>query len=160
MTEISLTTYGAENFPSTSKGCGDGLETLLDSFWPEQLDFLNTPLETEPTSPGSTKSATSLDFLFPTAYEAGAFLSERTISPTKDPELEEAIAHLWPPSLKVKLTNTTQTVGEGELIQDLVDGERCSESTDGLEVQLASADTAWTAAVELPSKLTLTPTQA
>ena len=157
--------------------CGSGfsprsLDTLIDTFWVDCPNLLEPPItELNPNSPGSTKSTGSLDSFLPRSSDtlSGSTpplspwtkdLAERLVSSScerKDADLHSTINNLWqndasshqsPILLHHNPSKKTPLVG-ADLLQGFEESEGTTPS-NGLEEQLASADNAWTAALELP----------
>ncbi|VDD75690.1 unnamed protein product [Mesocestoides corti] len=142
--------------------------SLIDTFWTDTLDFLDPAVvsneEPEPNSPGSTKSAASLDSLLQTTSTDTSSSSppdlpwkdevdeeslqpspERVASLSRDPDLQIAENGAWSQKLKSKSQGNIAV----DLLHEFNETER-NILSNGLEEQLASVDNAWTATVELP----------
>uniref|UniRef100_A0A5K3FD25 ETS domain-containing protein n=2 Tax=Mesocestoides corti TaxID=53468 RepID=A0A5K3FD25_MESCO len=165
MTEIGF------SHPESSLGskCSDCMGSLIDTFWTDTLDFLDPAVvsneEPEPNSPGSTKSAASLDSLLQTTSTDTSSSSppdlpwkdevdeeslqpspERVASLSRDPDLQIAENGAWSQKLKSKSQGNIAV----DLLHEFNETER-NILSNGLEEQLASVDNAWTATVELPA---------
>ncbi|VDM18686.1 unnamed protein product [Hydatigera taeniaeformis] len=165
--------------------CGSGfapgpMDSLMDSFWIDSSKILEPPLcELKPTSPGSTKSTSSLDSLLQGASNTASGstpplspwpkdIEERLLpaSPErKGSNFGDPVNSLWqsdvtcechlsssalpsPPTLPDQ-NQTKKTVLLGTDLLQGFDANEATSTSDGLEEQLASADNAWTAALEL-----------
>ncbi|KAL5970560.1 DNA-binding protein D-ETS-4 [Taenia solium] len=175
MTEIGFSLYG-NGFVSGP------MDSLIDSFWPDSSSFLEPPLcELKPTSPGSTKSTSSLDSLLQgtsnTPSGSTSSLSpwrndmEKRLLPAsserKGSNFGDPVNSLWqsdvtcechltspplpPPSVLPDQHQTKKTALLGTDLLQGFDETEATSTSDGLEEQLASADNAWTAALELPA---------
>nr|CDS32479.1 small GTP binding protein Rab4 [Hymenolepis microstoma] len=169
MTEIGFSVCGG----SGGGFSPSGMESLLDSFWLDTPNFLEPPQlnfsDLKPISPGSTKSTSSLDSIFngvnntpPSSPWANEMvkddLLQNTTSPLeKDVDLGNSINEFWEENIGSECrSSTTQsqikksTIIESDLLQEF--GDSGDNSTvNMLEEQLASADNAWTVALELPN---------
>ncbi|CDS42245.1 ETS transcription factor Elf 5 [Echinococcus multilocularis] len=158
------------------------MDSLIDPFWTELSSFLEPPFcELKLTSPGSTKSASSLDSLLQGASNTPSDStpplspwkndSERRLLPAaserKGNVFDDPVNSLWQSDVTCECPLTSaklallpilpdqyQTKKTALLGTDSLQGFDETEATstsDGLEEQLASADNAWTAALELPA---------
>ncbi|VDO06149.1 unnamed protein product [Rodentolepis nana] len=169
MTEIGFSVCGGSGggFSPT------GMESLLDSFWLDAPNFLEPPQlnfsDLKPISPGSTKSTSSLDSIFngvnntpPSSPWTNEMvkddLLQNTTSPLeKDIDLGNSINEFWEenigsgcPSPATQSQIKKSAIIETDLLQEF--GDSGDNSTvNMLEEQLASADNAWTVALELPN---------
>lgn len=166
--------------------CGNGfvsgpMDSLIDSFWMDSSSFLEPSFcELKPTSPGSTKSTSSLDSLLQgtpnTPSDSTTSLSpwrndlEKRLLPVsserKGSNFGDPVNSLWQSDVTCECQLTSAALPLPSAIpdqhqikktallgSDLLQGFDETEATstsDGLEEQLASADNAWTAALELP----------
>lgn len=169
MTEIDFSLCGS-GFSSS------GMNNSQDSFWVDTSDFLEPPLpqlnfsDLKITSPGSTKSTSSLDsFLHgvtntpPGSPWKGEIVEDNYLSSTDSPiqknaDLDESVSELWEinastecrtPIVQSPIKKTT-LLGT-DFLQAFGDSGAASTASM-LEEQLASADNAWTATLELPSE--------
>lgn len=182
MTEVGFNAVksGGIFSQSSSKTC-EGLDSFLDSFWSETLDFLGPPPldQQDPNSPSSTESTASLDTALPSSPRAnqspqwetvlggGIYFFDRTISSTKtvdehdgragEADHDETISPLvWTIGMsnQAEPRQIVQTNSKQMAEVGLMhDFEERLSSADYLGTPLESADTAWTNTIDLPSKL-------
>ncbi|KAM7538256.1 hypothetical protein Aperf_G00000076256 [Anoplocephala perfoliata] len=169
MTEIGFSLCGSGFSPS-------GMNSSQDAFWVDTNDFLEPPLpqlnfsDLKLASPGSTKSTSSLDSLLqgvtntpPSSPWKGEMVEDNLFQSTDSPiqkniDLDDSVNELWEinvstecrtPIVQSLNKKSTPLLGT-DLLQAFGDSGAVS-TANKLEEQLASADNAWTAALELPT---------
>ncbi|VDL61242.1 unnamed protein product [Hymenolepis diminuta] len=168
MTEIGFSICGGGG----SGFSPSGMESLLDSFWMDTPNFLEPSQlnfsDLKPISPGSTKSTISLDSLLNGVNSTPPsspwknkivdnFLPNASSPLEKDVDLGNSANELWEENIGSECRSPTaqsqikkSAILETDLLQDF--GDSGDNSTpNALEEQLASADNAWTVALELPN---------